>query len=248
MLTNRELEEMVYELYGAVKDTGEALELENEGTGAKALSEHAKRCAQLDIALKERARKHAAVKSALDNLKDAEQFEPVLRACDELVDAPRAAQGVAAHRYVDTFERTVWKVHHASEAFPSAAAGSSDAARGKKKRKSAGGGDNDDDDDDDDELEIGLQEKSIICPLTTLTLEDPVMNVACKHTFSRLALLDYIKKHETVNRRIVPVACPQQGCNQKLDKATLVRDEEAEFAIKEAQRRAKPTRRAAVDL
>jgi SUMO ligase MMS21 Smc5/6 complex component len=248
--------DLVYQLAGAIKDTALAMEFEAEGSGAPALREHSKRCAHMNDVLKQRAARYSAAKAAIDSLQ-IDDFEPALAACAAVaVDPPRNDANEDAHHIVQDFAKSLWKVHHGSEQMPEQKRAAGDASQRRSKKARGDAADEVGDSqapaaDSEDELEVGVAEKLTTCPITTSLLEDPVMNPACKHTFSRRALMDYIKKYETGagNKRVPLPACPQHGCTAKIDKNKLVIDEEAAYAVKEFQRNEKAKRKAgAVDL
>jgi hypothetical protein len=250
------ISDLVYQLGAAIKDTALSLEFEDEGSGAPALREYSKRCVHMNEVLKQRATRYSAAKAAIDSL-EIDDVEPVLAACAAVAaDPPRNDGNEDAHHVVQDFDKTVWRVHHASEKLPEQKRSAGDASQRRSKKARGDGAEEVGDSqapaaDSEDELEVGVAEKPTTCPITTSLLEDPVMNPACKHTFSRRALMDYIKKYETGagNKRVPLPPCPQHGCTAKIDKNKLVVDEEAAYAVKEFQRNEKAKRKAgAVDL
>jgi hypothetical protein len=246
------VENFVKSMYGYVKDAAVAFETENEGSGNAQLGEMATRCAQWTSVLAERKQQAASVR---EKLGDMQKFDDVAAAC-ALPDAD-----VAPSRFmVEDFNRAVWNVHHAGEPMRgsnapqvpvavAAAAESSAPKRGKKraKREESDAAENE---DEDEELQVGDQAAPIMCPLSQAVLVDPVINVKCKHTFSRRALTEFVQK-ETGGRRGAP-NCPVVGCKAKIAIATVIPDERAAFAVEEHLRQerseAQAVRRRAVDL
>ncbi|KAG0196863.1 Ubiquitin-conjugating enzyme E2 2, partial [Mortierella sp. GBA30] len=95
------------------------------------------------------------------------------------------------------FRSKVWDVHHTRDSMPTMA--------------STGGAGGDDDDDEDMEIVVSgassIQE--LKCPITTNYLEDPVTSSACKHSFSRAAILALIRSGGRSSS-----LCPVHGCNR----------------------------------
>ena len=48
--------------------------------------------------------------------------------------------------------------------------------------------------DEDDDIVLGQVQRSFKCPLTRKYLEDPVTSAVCKHSYSRAAILEHIRK------------------------------------------------------
>lgn len=49
-------------------------------------------------------------------------------------------------------------------------------------------------DDYDDDIVLGHVQRSLNCPLTKRYFEDPVTSISCKHSYSKAAILEHIKK------------------------------------------------------
>jgi len=58
----------------------------------------------------------------------------------------------------------------------------------------------------DDDIVIGTKKESLNCPITTMLLEDPVTSAACKHNFSKDAIMQLIRRNGG------GVRCPIPGC------------------------------------
>ncbi|CAG8781632.1 3605_t:CDS:2, partial [Racocetra persica] len=82
------------------------------------------------------------------------------------------------------FRQKIWDVNHPDETMPPL------------------------DKEADDEIVMGRQKESLYCPITTLLLEEPVTSNVCKHTFSKDAILQLIRR----NMNSVP--CPMTGCDK----------------------------------
>ncbi|CAG8788308.1 1587_t:CDS:2 [Gigaspora margarita] len=82
------------------------------------------------------------------------------------------------------FRQKIWDVNHPDETMPPL------------------------DKEADDEIVMGKQKESLYCPITTLLLEEPVTSNVCKHTFSKDAIMQLIRR----NMNSVP--CPMTGCDK----------------------------------
>lgn len=249
---------LVLDLFGAAKDAAIALELENVGAGEnhEKIAEHVTKCATWSKLLPERSKDAANLRARFNDLS---KFDEIAAAC-ALEDKPVQPSSIM----LQDFRRSVWQVHHAGVPMPNngapepAAAAASVGGRGKKRKKEknngadggADGGANGEGDaeDADEELMVGDQAVATMCPLSQSLLEDPVMNVKCRHTFSRAALVGFVNAW---NRRGAP-NCPVVGCKEKINLNTVVADEQAAFAVQEHVRnersQAQANRRRAVDL
>ncbi|CAG8442632.1 8948_t:CDS:2 [Scutellospora calospora] len=84
------------------------------------------------------------------------------------------------------FRQKIWDVNHPDETMPPL------------------------DKEADDEIVMGRQKESLYCPITTLLLEEPVTSNVCKHTFSKDAIMQLIRR----NMNTVP--CPMTGCDKHI--------------------------------
>jgi len=103
-------------------------------------------------------------------------------------------------------------------------------ALGEKVHRGGRGGnkknnnDDDDDDDDDDDIEVmrnhnqGNIDAQLKCPFTATWMEDPVKNKQCGHVYSRLGIMDYLKKK--ANKQ-----CPFPGCTNNSIRADQLEDD-----------------------
>ncbi|KIJ64447.1 hypothetical protein HYDPIDRAFT_28392 [Hydnomerulius pinastri MD-312] len=86
--------------------------------------------------------------------------------------------------------------------------------------------------DDDDELEIGGVTQDYKCPITLVILENPMTSEVCKHSYSEVAIRDYLKSARGGK------PCPASGCNNKITMDQLKADKDLEKRVKLAARRA----------
>ena len=71
------------------------------------------------------------------------------------------------------------------------------------------GGDNGGEDSDDD-IQIAREKRSLQCPLTLKTMQEPYTCRLCKHSFEKKAIVELIKGP---NRRGTVAQCPIPGCH-----------------------------------
>ncbi|RKP07681.1 zinc-finger of the MIZ type in Nse subunit-domain-containing protein [Thamnocephalis sphaerospora] len=122
--------------------------------------------------------------------------------CDEETARLARTEGVEflqSEHYVE-FRQKIWEAKHTGESMPSL---------------DSTGGQND---NSDDELVIATQRVSLVCPLTTMTMSEPVTSGVCKHSFSKHAIMDYIQR----KTRSGIVNCPVAGCTQRISVQDLV--------------------------
>ncbi|KAJ2688292.1 hypothetical protein IWW39_002336 [Coemansia spiralis] len=96
------------------------------------------------------------------------------------------------------FRQQVWNVKHEGETMPPLFG--------------AGGNDS------DEELTIAGARRTYKCPITTTWLVDPVTSKACKHSFSKQAITDYLRAKGGRG------ACPVGGCSRVLNREDLAAD------------------------
>ena len=87
-------------------------------------------------------------------------------------------------------------------------------------------------DDMTDDIAATQSQRSTICPVTQKQMVDPVKNRHCKHTYSRLGILQHISNRSRSNHRPI---CPVAGCGQSLREDDLVPDEHMEALIRSHQ-------------
>ncbi|KAJ2799524.1 hypothetical protein H4R20_004407 [Coemansia guatemalensis] len=98
------------------------------------------------------------------------------------------------------FRQQIWDVKHEGEPMPNLFEGEQ-------------GGD-----DSDEDLVIAGARVNYRCPVTATWLTDPVTSKVCKHSFSREAILDYIRGHGG------KCACPVDGCSNRIRPQDLYAD------------------------
>ncbi|KAI9490462.1 zinc-finger of the MIZ type in Nse subunit-domain-containing protein [Zychaea mexicana] len=109
------------------------------------------------------------------------------------------------HDYYQTFRQEVWEVNHRDEQIPDS--------------------DDGEDDDDDDDIAVNAVKQAVKCPITQTYLENPVTSRVCKHTYSKHAIMELIRKHRG------RVACPIPGCRTMLNHQNLQDDTLAERRV-----------------
>ncbi|KAF9438591.1 Proteasome subunit alpha type-2 [Entomortierella beljakovae] len=93
--------------------------------------------------------------------------------------------------------KKVWEVHHGVDAPPTSG------------KSGPGGGDDDDDDDMEIVVTADSGTHSLMCPITTKFLQDPVTSSTCKHSFSKEAIIQLIQTRGNMS-------CPVHGCNRPI--------------------------------
>lgn len=85
--------------------------------------------------------------------------------------------------------------------------------------------------DPDEDLIVASVEVSMNCPITQKPFVEPVLNKACRHSYSKQAILGHLaQKHGRVR-------CPVLGCNKYVTKDEL----EPDHALQGKLRRQKHT-------
>ncbi|KAJ2360552.1 hypothetical protein H4R23_000964 [Coemansia sp. Cherry 401B] len=79
--------------------------------------------------------------------------------------------------------------------------------------------------EEDEDLVIAGARINYRCPVTTSWLVDPVTSKTCKHSFSREAILDYIRGHGG------GCACPVGGCSRRIRPQDLYPDKVLERKV-----------------
>ncbi|RKP27526.1 zinc-finger of the MIZ type in Nse subunit-domain-containing protein [Syncephalis pseudoplumigaleata] len=102
------------------------------------------------------------------------------------------------------FRQKIWEVKHPDQIMPPL----STAAY------------NDEEEEEDDDIIEMAQHVSLICPLTTMIMEDPVTSASCKHSFSKRAIVEYIQRYQGSER----APCPVTGCSRMIVESDLVRN------------------------
>ncbi|EME28445.1 uncharacterized protein Gasu_41340 [Galdieria sulphuraria] len=75
-------------------------------------------------------------------------------------------------------------------------------------------------------------EKHFTCPISQSRLVEPVKNKECLHTYSRQALLEYLKHHKTSKKQTC-VRCPVAFCDKLVSLDSIEPDHEMEKLLKE---------------
>lgn len=92
----------------------------------------------------------------------------------------------------------------------------------KRKRKRNG-------EDDDEDVEVAVlekpQEKSVKCPISKCTMDEPVKSKVCGHSYDKLSIFTYFGNSKTKE-------CPLSGCNKEFSIDDLVTDFELAEIIK----------------
>ncbi|KAH7885351.1 hypothetical protein F5I97DRAFT_1884716 [Phlebopus sp. FC_14] len=90
----------------------------------------------------------------------------------------------------------------------------------------------DDVSEEEDDLEIGGVTQDYKCPITLVTLTNPVTSSVCGHSYSAAAIQDYLRGADTGGR-----PCPAAGCNKRLTMTLVAPDKDLEKRVKIALRR-----------
>lgn len=111
----------------------------------------------------------------------------------------------------DEFKRTVFGIEHRDEDYP----GAESFFRTRN---------------EDDDLEMTYHSKrSLKCPITMMTYENPVRSKVCPHIFSRDAVM------EMISRNSGQIKCPVAGCDKRLTASTMIRDRDTERRLREEE-------------
>ncbi|EMD39937.1 hypothetical protein CERSUDRAFT_132615 [Gelatoporia subvermispora B] len=89
-----------------------------------------------------------------------------------------------------------------------------------------------DDSDDDEDVLVGGVTQDFKCPLTLTLLQDPVTSSVCGHSFSAVAIKEYLKYNRTAKKQ-----CPASGCKQYISLGDLEPDKDLAKKVKDAARR-----------
>lgn len=86
----------------------------------------------------------------------------------------------------------------------------------------------------DEKVEVGDEpaivgsKQSLVCPITTMTLEVPYVNLRCHHHYSEAAILDYLNSRGRGRR---DPKCPFPGCSGTVTRDMIERDVQMERLI-----------------
>jgi len=86
--------------------------------------------------------------------------------------------------------------------------------------------------DHDEELIFVSQEITLKCPLTLQTLETPVRNKICGHSYSKDAIYHFLRENKRTKKSQRGCRCPVAGCEASVAEETLERDVDTERALK----------------
>ncbi|KAF7539861.1 hypothetical protein G7Z17_g12322 [Cylindrodendrum hubeiense] len=86
--------------------------------------------------------------------------------------------------------------------------------------------------DDDDDIAVAREVLSMNCPLTLQPMNQPYSNRKCKHTFEKVAILDYLSMRGEKQ-------CPQTGCSQMFSRPLFDEDFYLDQAMVRRIRRAR---------
>ncbi|KAI8051264.1 zinc-finger of the MIZ type in Nse subunit-domain-containing protein [Syncephalis plumigaleata] len=178
----------------------------------------------------ETLRVNASILESMANNTGEESMQPNMehyhQMCKEKQEglSTRYGSRYTRHASYKEYLQKLWEVKHPGEEMPLSFKGK---YSGNIKEEAI-----DDEDDEDDIVQIS-QRVSLICPLTTMLMEDPVTSISCKHSFSRNAILDYVQQYH--NTRSIP--CPVAGCQQEITESTLKRNRWLETKIEHEKER-----------
>jgi len=195
---------------GMTITTEVAVSLEESGETEKLESLEA--CIREYIELEARVGKHIA---ALAEVKD--KIPEVLDQDDgpELTDLFKQILGqyekqteasLKKHPKYRDFRLKVWRVHHPNEALP--------------------------EEQNSDLVVMSQKNDEYICPLTKITLVNPMKNRNCGHYYSKTAILEFLKSARQKG-------CPVAGCSALITKSTLEDDLDLERRIRRMQKKKK---------
>eukprot|EP00026_Physarum_polycephalum_P007983 Phypoly_transcript_08056.p1 GENE.Phypoly_transcript_08056~~Phypoly_transcript_08056.p1 ORF type:complete len:232 (-),score=56.16 Phypoly_transcript_08056:190-885(-) len=185
-------------------DIAQAIEEQGDEKRLQELEETMKEYIELEETIKLHKAALAAVKRHI-NQENMKLGEAYKRARENDQEIPDYKQ----HGKYKEFRQKVWQVKHPNDALP--------------------------DQEDEDIVEMHTQtENDFICPLTRKELEDPVKNIPCGHTYSREAIVDYMKKGKSKRGKF---PCPVAGCSGELTKETLEKDMELERQLRRNKQR-----------
>lgn len=154
------------------------------------------------------AQEHANFQVPADTAKSIlERTEVAKVQYRDLTDAAKYSR----NKQFDEFKRRVFAIEHKDEDYPGA----------ESFFKTRNG-------DEEEELEMTYSTKrSLKCPITMMTFQNPVRSKVCVHVFSKEAIM------EMINRNHGMVKCPVAGCPQTIMAASLERDRVTERRVRD---------------
>ncbi|GFZ45307.1 hypothetical protein JCM24511_03033 [Saitozyma sp. JCM 24511] len=144
------------------------------------------------------------------------------RLTDEYMARSQRAKFKDSEDYQD-FRQAIWEVNHPEQGCPPV---SHWLEKGP-------------DDEDDSDFEMGGTTQNYRCPLTLLTLQDAHTNPECGHSYSGTAIIQLLEQGRMVNGRRQAMKCPEPGCNAKVTKDGLKRNEKLQKQADEYEKRKK---------
>ncbi|KAJ2966961.1 hypothetical protein NUW58_g10544 [Xylaria curta] len=120
------------------------------------------------------------------------------------------------------FKRLWWDAVHSVDGKPLP-----DASRWFPRNTVAG---DDDEDEEEEELVIAEEHLSIYCPLSMVVMEEPYTSSACKHTFNKQAIVQFLRGQPGHRAK-----CPQVGCGKEISIKDFYDDQVMLRKIKRAQ-------------
>jgi len=99
-----------------------------------------------------------------------------------------------------------------------------------------------DEEEEDEDIEQIAAHNIFNCPLTATTFENPMKNTKCGHSYSKVAIENYIKhkaqegkRRSKAKEKTEAVACPVAGCSKQVSLAWLERDVPLEVSLRRAK-------------
>jgi len=128
-----------------------------------------------------------------------------------VVDTPPRINYSKCPEYRD-FRAALWRVRHADEDIPPSV---SDQEEG---------------DGEEEMVMVSQVRQSLRCPISQMTMVEPVKNPACGHSYSSAAIHQLLQ----VRGGGSTISCPLHGCNKQVRASALIRDEALEARLKQA--------------
>lgn len=141
----------------------------------------------------------------------ADTFESLI-ATAKLDSSEDLEKRISRHDRVREFRAKVWSIRHPGEPMPGS-------------------------EGDEDEISVmpaAGGARSTICPITRTTFVEPVRNKTCGHTYSRVAIVEYLR---TRGGRNGTATCAVAGCEAAVSLRSLESDLEMEREIRRLQLR-----------
>ncbi|KAI0105057.1 zinc-finger of the MIZ type in Nse subunit-domain-containing protein [Nemania sp. FL0031] len=120
------------------------------------------------------------------------------------------------------FKRLWWDAVHSADGKPLP-----DASRWFTGNNTGG---DDEGEDEEEELVIAEEHISVYCPLSMVVMEEPYTSTACKHTFNKPAIVQFLRSQPGHRAK-----CPQTGCSKEISIKDFYDDQVMLRKIKRAQ-------------